>query len=69
MHCLLRFLRQTWYALHGHLIGYNWTTNYVLADEIKNLTLFMKEKGFVEAGYDYINLDDCIVTGRTIAAS
>lgn len=64
MHCLLRFLRQTWYALHGHLIGYNWTTNYVLADEIKNLTLFMKEKGFVEAGYDYINLDDCIVTGR-----
>ena len=49
-------LLQTWYALHGHLVGYNWTTGYVLADEIKNLTLFMKQKGFVDAGYDYINL-------------
>ena len=45
-------------------MGYNWTSGYVLADEIKNLTLFMKSAGFVDAGYDYINLDDCIVTGR-----
>eukprot|EP01121_Diplochlamys_sp_Union-15-3_P002403 TRINITY_DN1209_c0_g1_i3.p1 TRINITY_DN1209_c0_g1~~TRINITY_DN1209_c0_g1_i3.p1 ORF type:complete len:199 (-),score=28.64 TRINITY_DN1209_c0_g1_i3:715-1311(-) len=56
----------SWYALHSHLTypNYTWEKGFVLDQEIRNIAMWMKTNGFLDLGYEYINLDDCIMVGR-----
>lgn len=56
----------SWYALHSHLTspGYEWEKGYVLSDEVLSVASWMKANGYLTLGYEYINVDDCIVVGR-----
>ena len=61
-HPLLMALPYKIHHLNGiHLSG---LIKWLTIKSLSNQDVFMKSAGFVDAGYDYINLDDCIVTGR-----
>eukprot|EP00118_Oscarella_pearsei_P013901 m.115340 g.115340 ORF g.115340 m.115340 type:complete len:441 (+) comp37543_c0_seq1:97-1419(+) len=56
-----------WYALHHHLLSpsYEWEQGYVLSEDVLQVAQWMKQNGYQELGYKYINFDDCIVMNRT----
>ena len=54
----------TWYMLHSHLVNYTWQPGYCASCEALDIMAWLRERGFVDLGYTWLNFDDCIVVGR-----